>query len=59
MHARIGLAATPARLHVLRPEAAHTTSRDRRLTELARRKKRTQLGIQIHSRTEYRNAVKL
>jgi len=61
MHARIGLAALQRGLHVYgQKPLTHDLAETRRLTELAREKKAvTQMGIQIHSSTEYRTAVKL
>ncbi len=61
MHAPIGMAALRRGLHVYgQKPLTHNLQECRRLTELAREKKAvTQMGIQIHSNTEYRTAVKL
>ena len=61
MHARIGYAALQRGLAVYgQKPLTHDLFETRRLTELAREKKlATQMGIQIHSGTEYRTAVKL
>jgi len=61
MHARIGLAALARGLNVYgQKPLTHDLAETRRLTELAREKKAvTQMGIQIHSGTEYRTAAKL
>jgi predicted dehydrogenase len=61
MHARIGYAAMQRGLAVYgQKPLTHDLFETRRLTELAREKKLvTQMGIQIHSATEYRSAVKL
>jgi predicted dehydrogenase len=61
MHAPIGHAALRRGLHVYgQKPLTHNLSECRRLADLAREKKAvTQMGIQIHSSTEYRTAVKL
>ncbi|HEY3901345.1 MAG TPA: Gfo/Idh/MocA family oxidoreductase [Chthoniobacter sp.] len=61
MHARIGLAALERGLNVYgQKPLTHDLAETRRMTELAREKKAvTQMGIQIHSGSEYRTAVKL
>jgi predicted dehydrogenase len=61
MHAPIGLAALDRGLHVYgQKPLTHDLFECRRLTEYAREKKAvTQMGIQIHSNTEYRTAVQL
>ncbi len=61
MHARIGIAALQRDLAVYgQKPLTHDIAECRRITELAREKKRpTQMGIQIHSSSEYRTAVKL
>ncbi len=61
MHARIGISALQRDLAVYgQKPLTHDLAECRRLTELARVKKRpTQMGIQIHSSSEYRTAVKL
>jgi predicted dehydrogenase len=61
MHARIGIAALNRGLNVYgQKPLTHDLAETRRITELARQKKAvTQMGIQIHSSTEYRTAVKL
>ena len=61
MHAPIGLAALQRGLHVYgQKPLAHDLAEVRALTTLAAEKKRvTQMGIQIHSSTEYRTAVQL
>ncbi|HSI12135.1 MAG TPA: Gfo/Idh/MocA family oxidoreductase [Chthoniobacter sp.] len=61
MHARIGIAALNRGLNVYgQKPLTHDLAETRRITELARAKKAvTQMGIQIHSSTEYRTAVKL
>ena len=61
MHAPIGLACLERGLHVYgQKPLTHDLFEARQLTEAARLHKRhTQMGIQIHSRTEYRTAVKL
>jgi len=61
MHAPIGTAALRRGLHVYgQKPLTHNLHECRRLAELAREKKAvTQMGIQIHSSTEYRTAVKL
>jgi len=59
MHAPIGMAALRRGLHVYgQKPLTHNLYECRRLTELAREKKAvTQMGIQIHSNSEYRTAV--
>jgi predicted dehydrogenase len=61
MHAPIGIAALNRGLNVYgQKPLTHDLAETRRLTELARAKKAvTQMGIQIHSGSEYRTAVKL
>jgi predicted dehydrogenase len=61
MHAPIATAALERGLHVYgQKPLTHDLYEARRLTELAREKKRiTQMGIQIHSAREYRMAVQL
>ncbi len=61
MHARIGLAALQRGLNVYgQKPLTHDLAETRRLTLEARKKGAvTQMGIQIHSSTEYRTAVKL
>lgn len=61
MHAPIGMTALHHNLHVYgQKPLAHEIYEVRRLTEVAREKKRvTQMGIQIHSAIEYRLAVRL
>ncbi len=61
MHGPIGMAALNRGLHVYgQKPLTHDIYETRRLTETARKKKLvTQMGIQIHSNTEYRTAVKL
>jgi predicted dehydrogenase len=61
MHAPIGMAALQRGLHVYgQKPLAHDLYECRRLADVAREKKLvTQMGIQIHSNTEYRTAVKL
>ncbi len=61
MHAPIGMAALRRGLNVYgQKPLTHDLYECRRLAELAREKKAvTQMGIQIHSSTEYRTAVKL
>ncbi|MGB8167985.1 MAG: Gfo/Idh/MocA family oxidoreductase [Chthoniobacteraceae bacterium] len=61
MHASIGMAAMQRGLHVYgQKPLAHDLHECRRLAEVAAEKKLvTQMGIQIHSNTEYRTAVKL
>ncbi|MDB6172882.1 MAG: oxidoreductase domain protein [Chthoniobacteraceae bacterium] len=61
MHAPIGLACLNRGLHVYgQKPLTHDIYETRRLTETAREKKLfTQMGIQIHSSSEYRTAVKL
>ncbi len=61
MHAPIGLAALRRGLHVYgQKPLTHNLYECRRLAEVAREKKAvTQKGIQVHSNTEYRTAVKL
>ena len=61
MHARIGYAALQRGLAVYgQKPLTHDLFETRRLTETARdRKLVTQMGIQIHSGSEYRTAVKL
>jgi predicted dehydrogenase len=61
MHARIGLAALARGVNVYgQKPLTHDLAETRRLTETARERKAvTQMGIQIHSGTEYRTAVKL
>jgi predicted dehydrogenase len=59
MHAPIGMSAMQRGLHVYgQKPLTHNIFETRRLTEVAREKKLvTQMGIQIHSSTEYRTAV--
>ena len=59
MHAPIGMTAMQRGLHVYgQKPLTHDIFETRRLTEFAREKKLvTQMGIQIHSSTEYRTAV--
>jgi predicted dehydrogenase len=61
MHAPIGMAALQRGVHVYgQKPLTHNLHECRRLTEVAREKKLiTQMGIQIHSSTEYRTAVML
>ena len=61
MHAPIGMAAMQRGLHVYgQKPLTHDVFESRRLTEVAREKKLvTQMGIQIHSSSEYRSAVKV
>ena len=61
MHAPIGLAALDRGLHVYgQKPLTHDIFESRRLTEYAREKNAvTQMGIQIHSNTEYRTGVQL
>jgi predicted dehydrogenase len=61
MHARIGLAALGRGLNVYgQKPLTHDLAETRRMTEAARERGAvTQMGIQIHSSTEYRTAVKL
>ena len=61
MHAPIGMAAMQRGLHVYgQKPLTHNLHESRQLTLTAREKKLvTQMGIQIHSNTEYRTAVKL
>lgn len=61
MHAPIGMTALNRGVHVYgQKPLTHNLYECRRLTEVAREKKLvTQMGIQIHSSTEYRTAVKL
>ena len=61
MHAPIGLAAMQRGLHVYgQKPLTHDIAESRRLAEVAgERKLVTQMGIQIHSSTEYRTAVQL
>ncbi len=61
MHARIGIAALQRGLAVYgQKPLTHNLAECRRLTKLAREKQLpTQMGIQIHSSSEYRTAVKL
>ncbi len=58
MHAPIGVSALNRGLHVYgQKPLAHDIYEVRRMTEIAREKKRvTQMGIQIHSGSEYRTA---
>jgi predicted dehydrogenase len=60
MHAPIGVSALHRGLHVYgQKPLAHHLHEVRRMTELARAKKlHTQMGIQIHSNSEYRTASK-
>ena len=60
MHAPIGVSALNRGLHVYgQKPLAHDLHEVRRMTEIAREKKRhTQMGIQIHSGSEYRTACK-
>ena len=61
MHATIGLAAMQRGLHVYgQKPLTHDLYEARQMTLTAREKKLvTQMGIQIHSKSEYRTAVKL
>ena len=61
MHAPIGMAALRRGLNVYgQKPLTHDLYECRKLAELAREKKAvTQMGIQVHSNTEYRTAVKL
>jgi predicted dehydrogenase len=61
MHAPIGMSALQRGLAVYgQKPLTHDVFESRRLTEVAREKKLvTQMGIQVHSSTEYRTAVKL
>ncbi len=61
MHAAIGMSALQRGLHVYgQKPLTHDLFETRRLTLAAREKKLvTQMGIQIHSNSEYRTAVKL
>jgi predicted dehydrogenase len=61
MHAPIGLAALARGLHVYgQKPLTHDLAEARKLAELAKEKNAvTQMGIQIHSSSEYRTAVKL
>jgi len=61
MHAPIGMAALNRGLHVYgQKPLTHGIYESRRLAEVAEKKKLvTQMGIQIHSKAEYRTAVKL
>ncbi len=61
MHAPIGLAALKRNLHVYgQKPLAHDIGEVRAMSTLAAEKKRvTQMGIQIHSGSEYRSAVQL
>lgn len=61
MHAPIGMAALQRGVHLYgQKPLTHNLHECRRLTEVAREKKLvTQMGIQIHSSTEYRTAVML
>ena len=61
MHAPIGVSALHRGLHVYgQKPLAHDLHEVRRMTELAREKKlHTQMGIQIHSGSEYRTACGL
>jgi predicted dehydrogenase len=61
MHAAQAMSAMNQGLHVyVQKPLAHDIYEVRRLRETARKKKLvTQMGIQIHSRTEYRTAVRL
>ena len=61
MHAPIGMTAMQRGLHVYgQKPLTHDLYETRRLTEVAREKKLvTQMGIQIHSGSEYRTAVKV
>ncbi len=60
MHAPIGVSALNRGLHVYgQKPLAHDIHEVRRMTEIAREKKlHTQMGIQIHSNSEYRTACK-
>ena len=60
MHAPIGVSALNRGLHVYgQKPLAHDLYEVRRMTEIAREKKlHTQMGIQIHSSSEYRTACK-
>ncbi|WCJ61001.1 Gfo/Idh/MocA family oxidoreductase [Fontisphaera persica] len=61
MHAPVAMTALQMGLHVyVQKPLSHDIYESRRLTEVAREKKRvSQMGIQIHSYNEYRLAVKL
>ena len=61
MHAPIGVTALNRGLHVYGEKPlAHDVYEVRRMTEIAREKKLiTQMGIQIHSNSEYRTACKV
>src|SRR5205085_4410872 len=61
MHAPIGVSALNRGLHVYgQKPLAHDLHEVRRMTEIARAKKlHTQMGIQIHSGSEYRTACKI
>jgi predicted dehydrogenase len=61
MHAPIAMTAMQRGLHVYgQKPLTHDLHETRRLTEVAREKKLvTQMGIQIHSSSEYRTAVKV
>ncbi len=61
MHAPIGLACMQRGLHVYgQKPLTHDLGECRRLTEFAREKKLvTQMGIQVHSESAYRTAVKV
>jgi len=60
MHAPIGVSAVNRGLHVYgQKPLAHDIYEVRRMTEIARAKKlHTQMGIQVHSGSEYRTACK-
>ncbi|MBI4659897.1 MAG: Gfo/Idh/MocA family oxidoreductase [Verrucomicrobia bacterium] len=61
MHGPIAMSALQRGIHVYcQKPLTHDIYESRRLTEVARQKKRvTQMGIQIHSNAEYRLAVRL
>lgn len=61
MHAPIALAAMDLGLHAyVQKPLAHNLFEARRMVEVAREKKlHTQMGIQVHSRAQYRTAVEL
>jgi len=61
MHAPVGMSAMQRGLHVYgQKPLTHDIYETRRLTEFAREKKLvTQMGIQIHSSSQYRSAVRM
>lgn len=61
MHASMAMSAMALKLHVYgQKPLAHDIYEVRKLTEMARKKKLvTQMGIQIHSRSEYKTAIQL